>query len=126
MYLGCRFPCIEAYRMELQEIILKVGNALASKGVIGHFSVDFLAVPKTIYNLNENNINFDLYALEINLRQTGTTHPMMIVKLLTNGYFDEKTGKFLSSSGNEKYYIASDNLKNENYIGLLPQGKKYF
>ena len=114
VYEGCYFPADEAYRLELQEIGLKVGEALAAKGAIERYSVDFIAVqqPETK--------KWDIQAIEINLRKGGTTHPFMTLRLLTNGTFDYDTGLFLSQQDQAKYYIATDNLQKEQYRGLLP------
>ena len=113
-YEGCYFPADADYRCELQELGLRVGEALAAKGAIERYSVDFIAVqhPETK--------KWDIEAIEINLRKGGTTHPFMTLRLLTNGAFDYDTGKFLSQQNQEKYYIATDNLQKEQYRGLLP------
>ena len=114
VYEGCYFPADADYRFRLQELGLKVGEALAAKGAIERYSVDFIAVrdPQTK--------TWDLQAIEINLRKGGTTHPFMTLRLLTNGSFDYDTGKFLSQQNQEKYYIATDNLQKDRYKGLLP------
>ncbi|MEG3437811.1 peptide ligase PGM1-related protein [Pannus brasiliensis CCIBt3594] len=114
IYLGCRFPADPAYRLQLQELGLKVGQILAEKGAIERYGVDFVAVhhPETG--------KWDLQAIEINLRKGGTTHPFMTLKLLTNGRYDSETGLFFSEPGQAKYYIASDNLQKPQYQGLLP------
>ena len=75
--------------------------------------MDFLAV-------RQSDGNWDMQAIEINLRKGGTTHPFMALKLLTNGRYDRTTGLFYSQQGRPKYYVASDNLKKERYRGLLP------
>lgn len=41
-FVGCAFPARSAYRMKIQNYGLSIGKYLASKGAIGHFSVDFL------------------------------------------------------------------------------------
>lgn len=115
IYLGCRFPADDAYRLKLQEIGLKVGEALAKKGAMERYGVDFVAVQDPI------TLAWDIEAIEINLRKGGTTHPFMTLKLLTNGKYDYKTGLFLSQQNEEKYYIASDNLQKPQYKGLLPE-----
>ena len=114
IYLGCYFPAESAYRMQIQELGLKVGQALAAKGAIERYGVDFMAVqhPETK--------EWDLQAIEINLRKGGTTHPFMTLKLLTNGKYDNSTGLFLTQANQPKYYISSDNLQKEHYRGLLP------
>lgn len=116
IYLGCRFPADEAYRLRLQELGIKVGKTLAEKGVLERFGVDFIAVHQP--EISEN--QWDFQAIEINLRKGGTTHPFMTLKLLTNGRYDLSTGMFYSQQGRPKYYIATDNLQKDRYRGLLP------
>ncbi|MFW6358462.1 MAG: peptide ligase PGM1-related protein [Chroococcales cyanobacterium] len=114
IYLGCRFPADAGYRLKLQELGLKIGENLAKKGALERYSVDFI----TVYNSETK--AWDIYAIEINLRKGGTTHPFMTLKLLTNGNYDMSTGLFYSQQEQPKYYISSDNLQNETYQGLLP------
>ncbi|MFL0790993.1 MAG: hypothetical protein AB8E87_12330 [Prochlorococcus sp.] len=45
VYLGCQFPALVAYRLELQRWGQAVGEALARLGALDHFSVDGLAGP---------------------------------------------------------------------------------
>jgi hypothetical protein len=113
VYLGCSFPADAAYRLQLQELGMKVGECLAAKGAIERYGVDFIAVKK-------DDKNWDLQAIEINLRKGGTTHPFMTLKLLTNGYYNFDRGLFYTPRHQEKYYIASDNLQKSQYRGLLP------
>lgn len=112
IYLGCRFPAKEDYRLQLQELGLKVGLELAKKGAMERFSVDFLAI--------KEEEKWTLYAIEINLRKGGTTHPFMTLKFLTNGTYNNEDGLFYSPEEKAKYYIASDNLQKPQYHGLLP------
>ncbi|MBD2100070.1 peptide ligase PGM1-related protein [Leptolyngbya sp. FACHB-261] len=112
VFLGCTFPADEAYRLQLQEIGLRIGKNLAAKGALERFAVDFLAIPE--------GDRWDLQAIEINLRKGGTTHPLMTLQFLTNGRYDLSTGLFYSQQGRPKYYMASDNLQKERYRGLLP------
>jgi hypothetical protein len=117
IYLGCRFPADEAYRLKLQELGVRVGRNLAEKGAIERFGVDFIAVK----HKDESGIErWDLQAIEINLRKGGTTHPFMTLKFLTNGRYDLSSGLFYSQHGRAKYYIATDNLQKPRYQGLLP------
>jgi hypothetical protein len=115
VYLGCRFPADSAYRLQLQELGLKIGQALAAKGAMERFGVDFIAVRHP-----HSSPEWELQAIEINLRKGGTTHPFMTLKLLTNGVYDCSTGLFISQQNKEKYYVASDNLQKPQYQGLLP------
>lgn len=114
IYLGCRFPADAAYRMELQELGLRVGQALAEKGALERFGVDFIA------SRPEAGQPWSLQAIEINLRKGGTTHPFMTLRLLTNGFYDSSSGIFRSQQGRSKAYVATDNLQNPTYRGLLP------
>lgn len=117
IYLGCRFPADEAYRLRLQDLGYKIGKNLAEKGAIERFGVDFVAV----HQPNEpGKPEWDIQAIEINLRKGGTTHPFMTLKFLTNGRYDLSSGLFYSQQGRAKYYIATDNLQREHYRGLLP------
>ncbi|ARV59187.1 carboxylate-amine ligase [Nostocales cyanobacterium HT-58-2] len=113
IYLGCRFPADEAYRLQLQQLGLKIGRNLAAKGALERFGVDFIAV-------DPGNGQWEMQAIEINLRKGGTTHPLMTLKLMTNGRYDLSTGLFYSQHGRPKYYIATDNLQKDRYRGLLP------
>ncbi|MBH8563873.1 carboxylate-amine ligase [Nostoc sp. CENA67] len=113
IYLGCRFPADERYRLQLQQLGLQVGRKLAQKGALERFGVDFITV-------DQGNGEWDIQAIEINLRKGGTTHPFMTLKLLTNGRYDLSTGLFYSQQGRPKYYIATDNLQKDRYRGLLP------
>ncbi|MGB3401667.1 MAG: peptide ligase PGM1-related protein [Microcoleaceae cyanobacterium] len=112
VFLGCQFPADEPYRLQLQEMGQKVGKNLAKKGALERFALDFIAA----YRNNQ----WELQAIEINLRRGGTTHPFMTLKLLTNGMYDLASGLFYSPKGLPKYYIASDNLQKDCYRGLLP------
>ncbi|MEO1006043.1 MAG: peptide ligase PGM1-related protein, partial [Cyanobacteria bacterium J06638_38] len=114
VYEGCYFPADADYRYELQKLGLKVGEVLAAKGAIERYSVDFITVQ------DAESKQWDIQAIEINLRKGGTTHPFMTLRLLTNGTFDYDTGKFFSQQNQEKYYISTDNLQKEQYRGLLP------
>ncbi|WP_072619904.1 peptide ligase PGM1-related protein [Spirulina major] len=114
IYLGCRFPADERYRLALQTFGLQVGELLAKKGALERYGVDFIATPDP-----SKPHGWGIYAIEINLRKGGTTHPFMALQLLTNGLYNPDTGHFCTQ-GQEKYYVASDNLQKPQYCGLLP------
>lgn len=116
IFEGCRFPADQAYRLRLQEMGKKVGENLAQKGALERFGLDFITVRRD----DGENETWDIYAIEINLRRGGTTHPFMTLKLLTNGHYDCSTGLFYSQQGKPKFYRASDNLQSQRYQGLLP------
>lgn len=110
-YLGCRFPAAPDYRLAIQEDAMKVGAVLREKGVIGRSAVDFV----TFRNPDGT---WGRSAIEINLRMSGTTHPLMLMKLVNDGKYDAKTGVFRTRRGEERCYVASDSLMRPEYKGL--------
>ncbi|MBW4517829.1 MAG: carboxylate-amine ligase [Timaviella obliquedivisa GSE-PSE-MK23-08B] len=122
IFLGCSFPADATYRLALQEYGTKVGKVLAAKGVLERFSVDFVAVhhPQDSSQRYSSHTQWELQAIEINIRKGGTTHPFMTLKLVTQGQYDNETGLFCNQHGKPKYYVATDNLQNDAYKGLLP------
>jgi len=115
VYLGCLFPAADQYRSAIQNLGVSIGRALAAKGVIGRFSVDFLA------SRNGAGEAWHITALEVNLRMGGTTHPMLALRFLTGGELDKNSGLLYAADGRAKYYRASDNVQSEAYRGLLPE-----
>jgi len=114
-YLGCRFPAADFYRDALRQTARTIGAVLAGKGVVRRLGIDFLA------RRREGAGDWDLFALEINLRIGGTTHPFLALKFLTGGRIDRATGLFHSPSGLPKFYRSTDNLKSPAYRGLCPE-----
>jgi len=115
VYIGCSFPAHDDYRVEIQELGLRIGRVLAGHGVVSRFGVDFLATRQS------KRERWRLIALEINLRVVGTTHPFLALKFLTGGELNPATGLFYSLNHRAKYYKATDNLQSESYRGLLPE-----
>jgi hypothetical protein len=113
VFLGCTFPANEGYRLDIQNYGIRVAEVLASKGVLGRFATDFVSVPT-------EDGGWQHYAIEVNLRKGGTTHPFLTLRFLTDGNYDMMTGDFYAQNGNPKYYYASDTLQSEAYKGLSP------
>ncbi len=112
VFLGCRFPADEAYRLAIQKQGLRAGEVLAGKGVLGRFGIDFMSIAE--------GESWRHYAIEINLRKGGTTHPLLMLQFLTEGRYDPETGLFFTPSGRACFYYASDNLHADRYRGLTP------
>lgn len=112
VFLGAYFPAQPAYAVEIGRMGKKVAEALQTRGVLGRFAVDFISV-------QEGN-EWKHYAIEINLRKGGTTHPLLMLQFLTDGAYDPEQGLYYTASGQARYYFSSDNLKSERYIGLTP------
>jgi hypothetical protein len=111
-YLGCRFPADPAYSTAITREAVKVGERLASEGVLGRFAVDFVVV--------RSGSRWDPYAIELNLRKGGTTHPFLTLQFLTDGVYDPETGVFTAPSGREKHFVASDHIESPSYRSLTP------
>jgi hypothetical protein len=115
VFLGCRFPARDDYRLAIQEAGMKVGRVLADRGVVSRYGVDFLV------HRRDPSQEWQATALEINLRMGGTTHPYLALQFLTGGALDSDCGLYRSPSGQAKFYKATDNLYSERYRGLLPE-----
>lgn len=113
IFLGCAFPADDAYRLSIQAAGLQVAEVLRQYGVVGRFGVDFVSVKQAA--------GWQHYAIEINLRKGGTTHPFMMLQFLIDGAFDAETGLYRTPAGQPRAYFASDNLEHANYRGLLPE-----
>ncbi|TNE87004.1 MAG: ATP-grasp domain-containing protein [Deltaproteobacteria bacterium] len=113
VFLGCTFPAADGYRLEIQESAARVAEVMAAKGVIGRFGIDYVSVPTAE--------GYQHYAIEINLRKGGTTHPFLTLKFLTAGSYSLEDGLFYAPSGRPKYYFATDTLQEDRYKGLLAE-----
>ncbi|MEZ4701547.1 MAG: peptide ligase PGM1-related protein [Rhodothermales bacterium] len=112
VFLGCTFPANEAYRLDVQDAGLRVAEVLRSRGALGRFSVDFISVHEPA--------GWRHYAIEINLRKGGTTHPNLMLHYLADGAYDAASGLYLTPAGQPRYYYASDNMEDAVYQGLTP------
>lgn len=114
VYLGCRFPANPMYAPELARHAGRIGEALASEGVVGRFSVDFIAVAREAGT-------WQVYALEVNLRKGGTTHPYAALRNLVPGRYDAEQGCWIATAdGSARSYSATDNLFDPAWRGRSP------
>ena len=113
IFVGAHFPADENYRSEIAAIARCIAGVLKNEGVLGRFGIDFISV-------KENDV-WKHYAIEINLRKGGTTHPFLMLQFLTNGKYDDKTGVFETPNKQQLFYYASDNVHSDAYRGLTPQ-----
>ena len=112
-YLGCLFPADTAYAGLITQEAAKVGRRLAKEGVIGRFALDFVVV-------RVKNGTWEPYAIEINLRKGGTTHPFLTLQFLTDGTYDPETAIFTAPNGQQKFFVASDHVESPRYRTLTP------
>jgi hypothetical protein len=111
-FLGCRFPADPAYAAAIMHEAAKVGTRLAREGVIGRFAIDFVTV--------REKSEWKAYAIEINLRKGGTTHPFLTLQFLTDGAYDAGRGVFTTQFGEEKCFVASDHQESPAYRLFTP------
>ncbi|MBP6286051.1 MAG: ATP-grasp domain-containing protein [Ferruginibacter sp.] len=113
VFVGAHFPASPQYRTEIAVLAKTIAKELQREGVLGRFSIDFVSV--------KQKDTWKHYAIEINIRKGGTTHPYLMLQFLTNGHYDEATGDFETPNKQKRYYFASDNLQRDSYKGLTPQ-----
>lgn len=112
-YLGAIFPANPEYSRLITREAAKIGERFVREGVIGRFALDFLTV-------RNGAGEWEPYAIEVNLRKGGTTHPFLTLQYLTDGTYDPETGVFTTELGEERYYVASDNVKSPAYRVFTP------
>ena len=109
-YIGCRFPAEAGYAGQIVAAAEKVGARLDAEGAIGRFGIDFLAV--------REGDAWRVSALEINLREGGTSHPYGTLWLLTDGALTGDGARYMTAAGNERAYFATDALSDPSWRGL--------
>lgn len=114
VFLGARFPADARYRASIQAEARKIGEVLRDHGIHGRMAVDFLVVERPGGEVES-------YAIEVNIRRGGTTHPFSGMHFLVKGRYDEATGRYLAPDGTERCYFASDNFEEGFLGGLLPE-----
>ncbi len=112
MFIGASFPANDEYNISLADEGKKIAQVLAKKGALGRFAIDFISV--------KQNNKWMHYAIEINLRKGGTTHPYFMLQFLTDGAYNAEKGEYLTASGNKRFYFSTDNICKECYKGLTP------
>jgi hypothetical protein len=110
-YLGCVFPAAPQYARIITQHAETIGKQLAERGALGRFAVDFVVVRGT-------DGEWSAYAIELNLRKGGTTHPFLTLQFLTDGRYDPGTALFLTPRGHEKHLVATDHLESDLLRGL--------
>jgi len=112
VFLGASFPANKEYNTYIAVMGKMIAEELQREGVLGRFSIDFISVKQPV--------GWKHYAIEINLRKGGTTHPFLMLQFLTGGEFNWHKGVYKMPNGQQRSYYASDNVVNEKYKGLTP------
>jgi hypothetical protein len=110
-YLGCVFPADPAYSRMITGPAMEIGRCLAEKGVLGRFAVDFVTV-------QDAEGAWQAYAIELNLRKGGTTHPFLTLQYLVGGEYDAEAGVYRTASGAAKHLVATDHLEDDRLCAL--------
>ena len=103
-YLGCVFPADPDYSRQISGHALTIAEHLPGLGVLGRFAVDFVVV-------RSRDGSWSSYAIELNLRKGGTTHPFLTLQFLTDGLYHADSGLFVTVTGHEKHLVATDHLE---------------
>jgi hypothetical protein len=110
-YPGCRFPADPSYASKIGVLARRAAQRVADIGVIGRFAIDFVVV-RTDEEL------WEPFAIELNLRTGGTTHPYQTLAQLVGGRYDPATASFVTATGHHRHYLASDYLEDHRLRAL--------
>jgi hypothetical protein len=110
-YLGCVFPADPGYSRLISEPAQRIGERLAAAGALGRFAIDFVVV-------KDETGSWSAYAIELNLRKGGTTHPFLTLQFLTDGTYDGASGRYYTREGREKHLVATDHLESDDLRAL--------
>ena len=112
-FLGCTFPANPEYAPLISREANKVAELLSPRGVLGRFAIDFI-VARTPSGWRP-------YAIELNLRKGGTTHPFLTLQFLTDGQYDAAKAEFRTPHGERKHFVASDHVESAKYRAFTPE-----
>jgi PGM1 C-terminal domain len=110
-YLGCIFPADPAYSRLISAPAITIGERLARQGALGRFAIDFVVKRDTAGR-------WSAYAIELNLRSGGTTHPFLTLQFLTDGSYDGASGRFLLPGGEQRHLVATDHFESRELRAL--------
>jgi hypothetical protein len=102
--VGRRFPADPSYAPAIAGLARRVAQRLADVGVIGCFAIDFVVARR-------DDSRWEPFAIELNLRRGGTTHPYQTLVGLTGGAYDADSATFTTPTGQRKHYVATDHLQ---------------
>jgi hypothetical protein len=108
-YAGCRFPASSEYAGDIARQAVKVGRSLARSGMVGHAGIDFVVRRQSAW---------EVFAVEINPRMTGTLHHAYTLRLLTGGRYDPQAGLFRTPGGMDRFYVGLDQVAGPRGTGL--------
>ncbi|HWH99657.1 MAG TPA: peptide ligase PGM1-related protein, partial [Propionibacteriaceae bacterium] len=83
-----------------------------TEGALGRFAVDFVVKRDAAGR-------WSAYAIELNLRKGGTTHPFLTLQFLTDGSYDGASGRFLLPGGEQRHLVATDHFESSELRALV-------
>ena len=86
VFTGCQFPADPSYAPAIARYADAVGRKYAKRGAVGSLGVDFAVA-------GDGEGLWEPFALEVNLRNGGTTHPITVLRNLVPGRYDVETGQ---------------------------------
>jgi hypothetical protein len=113
VFTGCQFPADPRYAAEIAVHGKTVGEYLAAQGAVGRLSIDFVVAC-------DENDRCDVFALEVNLRNGGTTHPYSALRNLVPGHYAVEAAQWVSADGSPRCYRGTDNMVDIAWLGLPP------
>lgn len=114
-YHGCRFPADPSYAPLIGALARRVAQRLAEMGVMGRLSLDFVVV-------RQDHRRWEPFAIELNLRMGGTTHPYQALVHLIGGAYDADAATFTSCGDGPRHYVATDRLESPRLRSLGQAG----
>ena len=90
----------------------RVGEVLASSGVRGHLSIDFVCL--------ERQGSWEHLGVEVNLRMGGATAPISFLESATDGTYAPAVGTFLGPNDRPLFYKSADRIQSDAYRVLDP------
>ncbi len=112
-FLGARFPADPAYARAICRHAQAISECLTAHGALGRLGIDFVCTRAREGEWNAS-------AIEINLRNGGTTHPFVTLAALVDGVYDAEQDELRGADGRAKFYVASDHLESQAYKRLTP------
>lgn len=112
VYAGCVLPAQPAYAVAVARATAAVAERLSALGARGRVGVDFVA--------RRDGDRWEVLAIEVNLRNGGTTHPLAGLAALVRGRYDPARGCWVTPDGSQRCYSSTDNIVDPHWLGVDP------
>lgn len=112
MYKGGKSPAHQLYARELISLASKIGPHVYKYGCLSKVSVDTVA--------KKSRDGCTLYAVEINVRCGGTSHPTAMAYGTCGAQINRSDGSVRTPDGRRLFIESHDNLQDDAWIGCEP------